>query len=283
MDRAHRPSTPRVATFVHTGGDLPHTGYTLRYVLDPAVRFFPGRDGVRLAYREIGEGRPLVLLHGLMGDATMWLRHGRAEAIAAHGHRVIMPDFRGHGRSERPHDAAAYPPDVLTDDGFALLDNLGLDEYDVGGYSLGARIVVRMLVRGAVPARAVVAGQGLREVLGIGGGAGARVRQVIAGFGTFEPGSPEERTEQWFRSGGVDPIAVLHVLDSIAVTPVEPVGRIRVPTLVVTGADDERAASSDELVAVLPHGRRVVVPGDHATAATAPELLTAIVDFLADR
>jgi pimeloyl-ACP methyl ester carboxylesterase len=252
-------------------------------MLNPAVSFFPGRDGVGLAYREVGEGRPLVLLHGLAGDATLWLRHGQAETIAARGYRVIMPDFRGHGRSAKPHDAAAYPLDVLTDDGFALLEYLGLDDYDLGGYSLGARIVVRMLVRGATPGRAVVAGQGLRQVLGVGGGAGSLLRRVSAGLGTFEPGSSEERAEQWLRSSGEDPVALLHVLDSVVATPVEPVGRIQVPTLVVVGADDERAASADQLVAALPRGTWAVVPGDHSTAAAAPELAAAIVDFLADR
>jgi pimeloyl-ACP methyl ester carboxylesterase len=236
------------------------------------VVFFPGRDGVRLAYREVGAGRPLVLLHGLVGDGTLWLRHGHAETIAARGFRVILPDFRGHGRSAKPHDAAAYPRDVLTDDGFALLEHLGLDDYDLGGYSLGARIVVRMLVRGATPGRAVVAGQGLREVLGVGGGAGATLRRMV--------GSPDERAARWLRSSGADPVALLHVLDSVAATPVEPVRRIQVPTLVVMGADDERAASADQLVAVLPHGTRAVVPGDHSTAPAAPELAAAIVDFL---
>jgi pimeloyl-ACP methyl ester carboxylesterase len=249
----------------------------------PVVSFFPGRDGVGLAYRELGEGRPLVLLHGLMGDATLWLRHGQAEKIAARGFRVILADFRGHGSSAKPHDPAAYPPDVLTDDGFALLKHLGLNDYDLGGYSLGARIVVRMLVRGATPGRAVVGGQGLREVRGVGGGAGAWLRRMIAGSGTFEPGSPEERADKWFRSSGEDPVALLHVLDSVVATPVEPVGRIEVPTLVVVGADDERAASADELVATLPRGTRAVVPGDHATAAAAPEFAAAIADFLADR
>jgi pimeloyl-ACP methyl ester carboxylesterase len=247
------------------------------------VSCYPGRDGVGLAYREVGEGRPLVLLHGLAGDAALWLRHGQAETIAAHGYRVIMPDFRGHGRSGKPHDAAAYPLDVLTDDGFALLAYLGLDDYDLGGYSLGARIVVRMLVRGATPGRAVVAGQGLLQVLGVGGGAGSLLRRVFAGSGRFEPGSPEERAEQWLRSSGEDPVALLHVLDSVVATPVEAVGRIQVPTLVVTGADDERAASADQLVAALPRGALAVVPGDHSTAAAAPEFVAAIVDFLADR
>lgn len=242
--------------------------------------FFPGRDGVHLAYREVGQGRPLVLLHGLVGDATQWLRHGQAEAIAANGYRVVMPDFRGHGASAKPHDAAAYPLDVLADDGFALLDHLGLDDYDLGGYSLGARIVVRMLVRGATPGRAVVAGQGLREVLGIGGGAGAAMRRIIAGLGTFEPGSRDEQAERWLRSTGVDTVALLHVLDSIVATPVEPVGRIRVPTLVVVGTDDERAASAAQLAEALPHGLLVKVRGDHSTAFATPELTAAILEFL---
>jgi pimeloyl-ACP methyl ester carboxylesterase len=246
------------------------------------MSFFSGRDGVRLAYREVGEGRPLVLLHGISGDAMLWLRDGQAETIAARGHRVIMPDFRGHGRSAKPHDGSAYPLDVLTDDGFALLDHLGLDDYDLGGYSLGARIVVRMLVRGATPRRAVVGGQGLREVIGVGGGAGSFLRRALAGSETFEPDSPEERAARRLRSSGEDPVALLHVLDSVVATPVEPLGRIQVPTLVAVGSDDERVRSADQLVAALPRGVRAVVPGDHRTAAAAPEFVAAIVDFLAN-
>lgn len=250
-------------------------------MLGPAVSFFSSRDRVRLAYREVGQGRPLVLLHGITGDATLWLRRGQADTIAARGHRVIMPDFRGHGRSAKPHDAAAYPRDVLTDDGFALIEHMGLDDYDLGGYSLGARIVVRMLVRGATPARAVVGGQGLHEVLGIGGGAGSFLRRAFAGPETFEPGSAEEQTARRLRSSGEDPVALLHVLDSVVATPLEPLSRIQVPTLVAVGSDDERAHSADELVAALPRGVRAMVPGDHRTAAAAPEFVAAIADFLA--
>jgi pimeloyl-ACP methyl ester carboxylesterase len=249
---------------------------------EPEVSYFPARDRVRLAYHELGEGRPLLLLHGIAGDASLWLRYGHAEALAACGHRVIMPDFRGHGSSAKPHDPAAYPSDILTDDALALVDHLGLAQrgYDLAGYSLGARIVVRMLIRGATPARAVVAGQGLREVQGTGGGAGAVLRRVCAGFGTFTPGSPEARTEEYLRAAGVDPEALPHVLDSIADTPLEPLQHIRTPTLVAIGADDERAASADALVAALPHATRATLPGDHGSAATAPELAAAIADFL---
>jgi pimeloyl-ACP methyl ester carboxylesterase len=58
-----------------------------------------------------------------------------------------------------------YPPDVLTDDGLALIDHLGLTDYDLAGHSLGGRTVIRMLARGATPRRAVISGYGLEALL----------------------------------------------------------------------------------------------------------------------
>jgi pimeloyl-ACP methyl ester carboxylesterase len=242
--------------------------------------YFYGHDGVRLAYREVGAGRPLIMLHGFTGDSSLWDRQGIAATIAAVGYRVILPDFRGHGQSAKPHDVSAYPPDVLADDGLALVEHLGLDDYDLGGYSLGGRIVVRMLARGATPGRAVVGGQGMREVLGIGGGAGERLRRIHTGRGSFEPGSPEERAEAWYASRGEDLDALVQVLDSVVATPAEMLGGIRVPTLVLMGSDDERASSAGQLVDVLANGTLTLVPGDHVTAVAAPEFVAAIVDFL---
>src|ERR1700733_962739 len=102
-----------------------------------SIHQFVAHDGVRLAFRELGAGRPLVLIHGYFSTAMVnWVRYGHAAAIAARGRRVIMPDLRGHGDSAKPHDAAHYPPDVLAEDGFALLEHLQLTDYDLGGYSL---------------------------------------------------------------------------------------------------------------------------------------------------
>jgi pimeloyl-ACP methyl ester carboxylesterase len=217
-----------------------------------------------LAYQESGAGRPLILLHGFTGNGSVW-RPGDFP-----GRRVIRPDFRGHGRGPKPHDASAYPPDVLADDGLALIEHLGLDDYDLGGYSLGARIVVRLLVRGAKPRRAVVAGQGLREIQGVGGGAGAAFRQMVS--------SPEGRARMEER--GEDPIALLHVLESLVDTPVEALRAIGTPTLVVIGSADERRASGPQLAAALPHATYAEIPGDHGSAAGSPELVEAMLGFL---
>ncbi|MER5873685.1 alpha/beta hydrolase [Streptomyces sp. NPDC002044] len=251
-------------------------------MLDLPVRHFPGQDGARLAYREVGEGRPLVLLHGFFSFAAHhWVRPGHAAALAAHGHRVIMPDLRGHGDSAKPHDPGSYPRDVLADDAVALVRHLGLGDYDLAGYSLGGRTVVRMLTRGATPGRAVVAGQGMEQINAERvGSVGVLVRRVCAGLGTFEPGTAEWKAEQWLRSTGGDPVALVRVLDTLVATPAHAVRRIQVPTLVVAGADDDRVRSTEALADALPAGSHAVVPGDHSTAIAAPEMGAAIAAFL---
>jgi pimeloyl-ACP methyl ester carboxylesterase len=247
----------------------------------PAQRFH-GSDGVELAWRELGDGRPVVLLHGLMGSGTLMASHGPARAIAAHGYRVILPDLRGHGDSGRPHDPACYPPDVLADDGLALVDHLGLGDYYLAGYSLGGKVVLRLLARGARPARAVVGGQGLDALDAETGRTGGyrRVLAAMADGDAFEPGSPGEALAGWVTQAGADPRAIGYVLGSFVATPPDALRQVPTPTLVVAGDRDSRGASAGELAALLPNGQVVLVPGDHETTLSAPEFSAAIVDFL---
>jgi pimeloyl-ACP methyl ester carboxylesterase len=247
---------------------------------DLPVQHFQGRDGVQLAYREIGEGRPLVLIHGYFSTATVnWLRYGHAAKIAAQGHRVIMPDLRAHGDSARPHDAAAYPPDVLADDGFALIDHLGLADYDLGGYSLGGRTTVRMLVRGATPGRAIVAGMGLEGLVDTAG-RGTHFRHILTNLGSFERGTPEWMAESFLKTVGGDPVALLRILDTFVDTPRAELARIGLPVLVLSGAEDDDNGSGEALAEALPDARYIAIPGNHMNAVTKPELGTAIADFL---
>jgi pimeloyl-ACP methyl ester carboxylesterase len=249
-------------------------------MIDLPVRHFRGRDGTELAYREAGEGRPLVLIHGYFSTATVnWVRYGHVSTIAARGRRVIMPDLRGHGDSAKPHDATAYPPDVLTEDVFALIEHLGLTDYDLGGYSLGGRTTIRMLVRGAAPRRAIVAGMGLDGIVHAGGRS-AYFRRILTNLGTFERGSPEWMAEAFLKTVGGDPVALLHVLGTSVDTPREALARIAMPTLVLVGAEDDDNGSAQALATALPDGEYAVVPGNHMSAVTRPELGAAIADFL---
>ena len=247
----------------------------------PAQRFH-GRDGVELAWRELGDGRPVVLLHGLMGSGTLLVSGGPARAIAGHGYRVILPDLRGHGDSGRPHDPACYPQDVLADDTLALIDHLGLGDYHLAGYSLGGKLVLRLLARGARPARAVVGGQGLDALDAESDRTDGyrRLLAAVASGAAFEPGSPEEGMADWVKQTGVDPRAVTLLLGTMPATPPDALRQVTVPALVVAGEQDSRSASAAELTALLPNGRLVLVPGDHYTALGAPEFTAAVLNFL---
>jgi pimeloyl-ACP methyl ester carboxylesterase len=246
------------------------------------VHHFRSRDGLELAYRELGVGRPLVLIHGYFSTATVnWLRYGHAARIATRGYRVIMPDLRGHGDSAKPHDAAFYPPDILADDGFALIEHLELTDYDLGGYSLGARTTLRMLARGAAPARAIVAGMGLEGITNTGG-RGGYFRNILKNPGTFKSGSPQWMAEAFLKTVGGDPVALAHVLDTFVDTPPEALARIRTPTLVLDGAEDDDNGSGQALATALPQARYVEIAGNHMSAVTKPELGTAMAEFLGD-
>ena len=247
----------------------------------PTRHSFAAPDGVELAWHELGEGRPLVLLHGLFSDAdTNWIRFGHAAEIAARGFRVIMPDLRGHGTSARPHDPAAYPPDVLAHDGLALIAHLGLDDYDLGGYSLGGRTAVRMVVLGAKPERLIVSGMGLQGLLDTGSRS-AHFKKILTGLGTHERGSPEWMAEAFLKTTGGDPEALLPLLDSFVDTSEAQLCEVGIPALVLMGAEDDDNGSGEALAELLPHGRYVEVPGNHMSAVTKPELGQALADFLA--
>jgi len=249
---------------------------------DLSVHRLRCRDGVELAWREVGSGRPFVLLHGLMGSGARLAGQSLVPALAEHGYQVVLPDLRGHGDSGRPHDPACYPPDILADDMLALIGHLGLDDYDLGGYSMGGKLVLRMLARGARPARAVVGGQGLDALDAQSDRTDGhrRILAAVADGAALPAGSPEEATADWIRRAGADARAVGLVLDTFVATPADVLRSVSVPTLVVVGDRDSRGASADSLAALLSDGRLVLVPGDHVTALGAPEFTTAVLDFL---
>ncbi|KQT33614.1 hydrolase [Sphingomonas sp. Leaf412] len=244
------------------------------------TKYFDSFDGVRLAWRETGEGRPVVLIHGYFSDAaTNWIRFGHAAAIAAAGRRVIMPDLRGHGESDRPHDPAAYPPDALAKDGHALIAHLGLTDYDLGGYSLGARTTSRMLATGATPGRIVFSGMGLEGLTDADRRAN-HFRRILDNLGTHERGSPEWMAEAFLKTTGGDPVALRGVIETFVDTPMATVRAFAQPALVVNGVDDADNGSAADLAAALPQARLVEVPGNHMSSVTKPELGEAIAAFL---
>jgi len=243
-------------------------------------QYFDARDGVRLAWREMGEGRPVVLLHGLFSSAEVnWIKFGTAACIAAEGYRVIMPDLRVHGSSAAPHDAALYPPDVLVNDLADLIAHLGLTAFDLGGFSLGARTSVRAVVAGMTPGRLILGGMGLAGLAGWQR-RGQFFKRVIAEYDSAKRGDDSWLSIQFMKTMKIDRIAAGHLLDSFTDTPPDALAALTMPTLVVCGDRDRDNGSAEDLVAALPDAVLATIPGTHMSSVTEPDLGQAIAAFL---
>ena len=248
---------------------------------EAAVRFWTASDGVELAYHELGEGRPVILLHGLFSDAYMnWIRFGHAERIAAQGFRVIMPDLRAHGRSGKPHGEEFYPRGILARDLRELVALLSLSNFDLGGFSLGARTTVEAVGEGLLPRRAVLGGAGLtglrnwerRKTFFI---------EAIELIDKVPRGDPHWLSIQFMKSQRVDRIAAAQLLESFEDAFMTWLDAFTMPTLVVCGDQDDDNGSAEELANVLPNAVFEEVPGTHMSSVTKPELGEAIARFLA--
>jgi pimeloyl-ACP methyl ester carboxylesterase len=94
--------------------------------------------GVTLSVLEVGEGRPVVLLHGFPDSSYLWRR--QIPALVDTGLRVIAPDLRGFGESERPADVGDYALGNAVRDVLAVLDALELERAHVVGHDFGAAL-----------------------------------------------------------------------------------------------------------------------------------------------
>jgi pimeloyl-ACP methyl ester carboxylesterase len=101
-------------------------------------------DDISMFYETVGEGDPVLLIHGLGGDHRGW--EFQEEALAARFH-LIMPDLRGHGQTTVKELGMMIPPDLIADDLDALLEHLGHEKVHVVGISLGGMVAQNFVIR----------------------------------------------------------------------------------------------------------------------------------------
>lgn len=244
------------------------------------TQFVEGAGGARLAVHRMGAGRPVVLFHGLFSSAEVnWIKFGTAAQLVDAGFEAIMPDLRAHGQSDAPHEPSAYPEDVLVADALALIAALELTDYDLVGFSLGARTAVRSVLAGLTPRRLVLGGMGIE---GLAGWArrSAHFIGAIDRFGTIERDDPAYLAQNFMKSMRVDRVAARLLLQSVDDTPAAALDAVTMPTLVVCGSEDQDNGSAPALAERLPDAFYRAVPGTHMSSVTKPELGAAIVEFL---
>jgi len=244
------------------------------------------RDGVNIYYEVHGSGPPLILTHGYSSTSAMW--QGQIAALSRH-YKLLLWDMRGHGQSDYPEDPAAYSEALTIGDIAALLDTVGADKAVVGGLSLGG--YMSLAFYRSRPER-------VRSLLIIDTGPGFKKDDARDAWNK----RAHETAERFDRDGlavlksmSAERASVSHrdakglahaargMLTQRDASVMETLPAIKVPSLVVVGADDTPfLAASDYMAAKIPGAEKVVIPSaGHAANIDQPEAFNdAVLAFL---
>jgi pimeloyl-ACP methyl ester carboxylesterase len=248
-------------------------------------------DGVEIAFIDIAptegdRGEPIVLVHGFASNhAVNWVNTSWVRTLTSDGRRVIALDNRGHGRSQRLHDPAAYASTIMAEDVRRLMDHLGLARADVQGYSMGARITAHLAL--AHPGRvrsALLGGLGIKLIDGVGLPVG--IADAMEADSAASLTDPMQKMFRVFAEAtGSDLKAMAACIRGSRQTLTEEqVRSIHVPTLVSVGTVDHVAGPAAPLAAMLPHGQAFDIEGrDHNLAVGDRTHKNAVIDFLSKR
>jgi pimeloyl-ACP methyl ester carboxylesterase len=243
-------------------------------------------DGMELAFLDQGAGEPIVLVHGFASNKEVnWVLPSWVTTLSGAGRRVIALDNRGHGASSKLYDPAAYHMDTMAADVRALLDHLSLPRADVMGYSMGARIAAVLALTDPQRVRsAVLGGVGVRAIE-----AGGVSESIANGLEAPTLAAVTEPTARQFRAFAEQTRSDLRALaaclrGSRQTLSRADVSRISVPVLVAVGSNDQIAGSPEELAALIPGARALVIPGrDHMLAVGDKAFKAGGLEFLNER
>ena len=220
-----------------------------------------------------------------------WFPTGLLASLPAE-YRLLAVDQRGHGRSDKPHDPAAYGASFARDV-VNLLHALEIEKAHIVGYSMGGWIALFLAAEHPDRIRSiVVGGNGWRPP---GSGPPEEVRPWLAALdriaedggsvtdALWQPGWPEATPEMRAGLDTNDAAALAAVLRGMSTLDVaeEALRYNPIPTLAVIGSDDFLRPAADALVEVKPNVELVVLPErNHATALFDPGLESAVLEFL---
>lgn len=252
------------------------TAHTL--AAQDAGSYFTSFDGIRIYYEVKGLGKPVVLVHGFIVDSESWKKTMLYDDLLKNGYKVITLDLRGNGKSDKPHDAKAYLNDAEAKDIKALIRSLGIEHYDVVGYSRGAIIASRLLVLDRRARRGVLGGMGSdftnpewpRRKMFFAALMGESVPE-LAGMVKF------------VKDSGLDTLALAYMQNGQPTTTAKQFAALKKPVLVICGADDEDNGSSRALADMIPRSEYARVPGNHNNAARSADFSAVVSAFLASR
>ena len=244
------------------------------------------RDGVGIHYEVHGQGPTILLSHGYSATCRMW--DGQIAALKDR-FQVIVWDMRGHGQSDYPNDRATYSEALTVGDMAALLKACNVDRAIVAGLSLGGYMSLAFHRRHPERVRALMlfdTGPGFKRDEARAAWnerAEARAKELET-RGLTALGPSDEVTMSRHRDAKGLAGAARGMLAQADAQVIISLEQVRVPTLVLVGAEDKNfLAATDYMAAKIPGARKVVIPGaGHAANLHQPALFNrAVEEFVA--
>ncbi len=240
-------------------------------------------DSVEIAFDDVGQGEPILLIHGFASNGRVnWVDTGWVKTLVDGGFRVITMDNRGHGESEKLYNPDLYSAAEMAEDARRLLDHLEIPRAHVMGYSMGARIAAFLTI--AHPSRigaAVFAGLASRMITGVGGG--PEIAKALEAASLLDVTDVEARVFRVFAEqtrGDLKALAACIKSSRVKITE-KMLATIRVPVLVVVGENDDVAGEIGPLLAAIPGATGVTLPKRNHMNAVGDKLYKeAVLTFL---
>jgi pimeloyl-ACP methyl ester carboxylesterase len=238
---------------------------------------FSSFDKTTIAFSDEGKGSPIILLHGFISSGNSWQQTALKKDLLLNGYRVIIPDLRGNGNSDRPHNSAAYANDAEVKDIVALADHLQLPSYSAVGYSRGAIVLAKLLVNEERIDLAVLGGMGLdftnREW-------DRRIMFQEAFSGSVPLNEMTSGAVNYAKSIGAD-LKILGLLQEFQpVTTIDELKKIKAKVLVIAGDKDTDNGNPEELQQKIKGADLIIVAGDHNNTYKSKVFSTEILSFL---
>ena len=244
----------------------------LKFPIDSA--YFSSFDGTKIYYEVRGEGKPVLLVHGFMGNSSGWKSGALYPDLLKRGYKVIVLDMRGNGKSGKPHDSTAYENDAEAKDIMKLMDLLKIKQYSVVGYSRGSIITARLLVLDKRIQIAVLGGMGTDFTNP------EWPRRKMFYRAMMGDSIPELKAAvDYVKQQGLDQLALAYLQKAQPSTTKEELGNVKQPVLVICGDKDADNGSAAELAKLLPKSSSATTPGDHNHAAKTPDFSMEIIRF----
>jgi pimeloyl-ACP methyl ester carboxylesterase len=238
-------------------------------------KVFTSFDNSKIYYEVKGQGIPVVLIHGFSNTGNSWKSTEIYNQLLQAGFKVVTPDLRGNGRSDKPHTPEAYENDAEAKDIMALMNLLQCKAYHVIGYSRGAIIASRLIVLDDKVSKAVLGGMGAdftnpqwpRRIM---------FYKALIG----EPVPELESFLKHVKEKNLDQLALAYQQKAQPSTSPAELALIKKPVMVISGDTDQDNGSGKKLSEMIPGSIFVTVPGNHNNTSKSNDFAKSVIGFL---